>query len=252
MVIQYASDLHLELERNRDIMSRRPLEVAGDVLLLAGDIMAVNDPCEWFVDWCAAHYRHTFIVPGNHDCFGGPDLAATLHDWCLPLRRNVAYVNNRSVTLDGTRLLLTTLWTPIHEAQLVVAQRDRPDFQGVMTLDGAPFAAAHYGVLHRHCRQWLATQLSLPHDGPTVVVTHHCPIVSEDPAYGDNGLGSAFCVPLDGMIERCGASHWIFGHTHYNAARGTRLGDTTLHTNQLGSSSHGPRPGFVVNAHFEV
>ena len=39
MKIQYASDLHLELSGNSRWIGKNQLEVVGDVLLLAGDIV---------------------------------------------------------------------------------------------------------------------------------------------------------------------------------------------------------------------
>jgi predicted phosphodiesterase len=44
MHIQYCSDLHLEMNHNAAFLEDCPLEVAGDVLILAGD---VTNSCQY-------------------------------------------------------------------------------------------------------------------------------------------------------------------------------------------------------------
>lgn len=39
MRLQIASDLHLEFPENRDFITLNPLQIAGDILILAGDIV---------------------------------------------------------------------------------------------------------------------------------------------------------------------------------------------------------------------
>ena len=74
MKIQYASDLHLEFAENRYFLEKGGQEPVGDVLVLAGDVSYLGDQEMmklWFFDWCAKNFRETFIVPGNHEFYGG-------------------------------------------------------------------------------------------------------------------------------------------------------------------------------------
>ena len=243
--IQYASDLHLEFPENTAHMQAHPLEVTGDVLVLAGDIHVLGaGPFELhpFMQWCAQHFQRIFIVPGNHEYYAGHDLATTLHNWKLPVLPNVSFVNNRSVVIGDTELFFTTLWSRIPPQDEMLVNRHLNDCHRMIYRE-QPFQACHYGEVHQLCLDWLDTALRASAAVHRVVVTHHCPIVLEDPRYESNGLTWAVVVPLERFIE----SHHI-GHTHYNGGRGLTVGDTTLHTNQLGYVKAGIEAGFAHNA----
>lgn len=47
-------------------------------------------------------------------------------------------------------------------------------------------------------------------------------------------INSTFCVDLDRYIEQSGIDTWIYGHTHYNGGDDHIIGNTRLHSNQLG------------------
>ena len=103
MTIQYASDLHLEFPENQNFIERGGIVPAGDVLVLAGDVSYLGDRKMWkrpFWDWCAEHFRETFVVPGNHEFYGGFDIGRTMPDFELDVRPNVRYLN--SCTAGGS------------------------------------------------------------------------------------------------------------------------------------------------------
>ena len=66
--VQLLSDLHFEYDDDGGEAFVRTVEVAGDVLVLAGDIIplvsaeAVTRAFGWF----CARFRHVVFVPGNH------------------------------------------------------------------------------------------------------------------------------------------------------------------------------------------
>ena len=65
MRIQYASDLHLEFRENSSFLKHNPLAVAGEVLVLAGDIGYIGDENysrHPFWDWASGNYSRVIVV----------------------------------------------------------------------------------------------------------------------------------------------------------------------------------------------
>jgi 3',5'-cyclic AMP phosphodiesterase CpdA len=89
MRLQIASDLHLEFPENRDFIALNPLQIAGDILILAGDIVPLLHIERYrnFFDLIADKYEHTDWVPGNHEYY----------HLILPINR--ALSRNRSVPM---------------------------------------------------------------------------------------------------------------------------------------------------------
>ena len=70
--IQYVSDLHLEFPQNRQWIAKYPLEVTGDILIVAGDTAYLDLPdsksdtysAYQFWDWASKNYSQVIV------CFG--------------------------------------------------------------------------------------------------------------------------------------------------------------------------------------
>ncbi len=170
MKIQYASDLHLELSGNSRWVKNNPLNVTGDILVLAGDIAYLGTDCtnNPFWSWCADNYEQTLIVPGNHEYYGGFDLKDTLSEWTYELRSNVRYLNNVVVKLGHTYIVLSTLWSNVRAENALMIE------QGQWIAD-SKITYWIYGHSHTNIRgkigntEFLSNQLGYVYEVPEAV-----------------------------------------------------------------------------------
>jgi calcineurin-like phosphoesterase family protein len=102
--------------------------------------------------------------------------------------------------------------------------------------------------LHLLSRRWLARRLADPHQGPTVVVTHHAPLIrNKPPSPVLRALAGAFASDVTDLMHGDRVGLWIFGHTH-------RVADLEMHGTRVVSNPRGyPHqpvagfdPGYVI------
>lgn len=253
MKIQYASDLHLEFDSNAKLVNSEGfMPLVGDVLLLAGDIIYLEDPnmeSDPFFDWCADNFEQTVIVPGNHEYYmgmirrdghrDGVPLENTLDGYERKIRPNVRYLNNKSIILGDTEVFATTLWTVTDPNSYVSIQTCMNDCCQIL-YNHHRLWAYEYTEVHNICRGWLDRALRESTAKHKVVLTHHCPTARKDfdtHKFG-SGIYSAFHVDMEPFISEHDIDCWIYGHTHLKMGSGTVLPSkgkgTTLLCNQLG------------------
>jgi len=235
MLLQYASDLHLEFPENKTFIKNNPIVPVGSVLLLAGDVLPFRliDKHQDFFDYVADNFEHTYWVPGNHEYYHF-DAAKKRGTFCEQIRNNVSLLNNWSVGIGGVQLIFSSLWSKLSEANWWEIQRNMNDFR-IIKYDSYPFSFDHYNQFHTDALAYIESELGTGGgDMKKVVVSHHVPTYLNYPEqYKGSILSEAFAVELFPLIERTQPDYWIYGHHHINTPE-MAIGNTRLLTNQLG------------------
>lgn len=218
MRIAYASDLHLEFGRDLAALVARPL--SADVLILAGDI----DVDPGVLAWQILRARplisaDILVVLGNHEYYNHtfPSVSDRYRQALHRIPRT-HLLNDDEVMIGGVRFLGTTLWSDFAGGRHSDAcQREMADFHIIQGVDGQPLITDEIVAAHNVSWDWLTQRLSKPHQGPTVVVSHHAPsFQSNHPRYAHSPISGGFCSDKNAAIQRLPypPDAWIHGHLH--------------------------------------
>jgi len=251
MKIQYASDLHLEFADNWRFLRKNPLQVCGDILILAGDIGYFGDQNyrnHPFWDWASENYRQVLVVPGNHEFYKFYDLQMMTDGLEGEIRPNVHYYYNNVVNIDDTDFILSTLWSHIEDADAPYTEQCVTDFRRIMYGDRI-LTYQDFNQVHKRCFQFIKRAMEESTAKHMIVVTHHVPSFQLCATeFAGSRLNGAFTVELEDFIKSSGADYWIYGHSHRNIDK--RIGMTQCVSNQLGyvfAGEHGSfRPDRII------
>lgn len=254
------SDLHQEWNENAwDPAAHAPAD-GFDVAVVAGD---VHTPLVRSLEWLASRLPGipTLYVPGNHDFFWdrGEDRYTIYDQLERGLDRAAALgidlLLDRTVVIGGTRYLGSTLWTDFGLSRFGLTQAmhiaqgrfGMNDYRRIRTGPRSRNRIEPREILamHRASRVFIETELAQPHDGPTVVVTHHAPHPASLP---DPLADMAWCYASDlaDLLMERGPDMWVHGHVHRAAVY--RVGRTTVVCNPRGhvDEDTGFQPSLVV------
>ena len=254
------SDLHQDWADNAwDPSTHAP---AFDIAVVAGD---VHSPLTRALDWLGDRLAGApaIYVPGNHDFWWDRgDDRYTLADQIargrdVAARRGIHLLTDDALTLLGTRFLGSTLWTDLRLDAVSAgdaprsARRGMNDYRRIRRRS----TSRHKYVrpedtiaLHRASRTWLDDQLAQPHQGPTVVVTHHAPHRQSLPP-GSFDLAHCYASDLGWLIDARQPDLWVHGHVHSRSDY--LLGNTRVVCNPRGhieeTSSKTFDPSFIID-----
>lgn len=238
MKVQYASDLHMEFPKNLDFIESHPLKVVGDVLVLAGDIFYLSEQYftnHPFWDFCAANFKQTLIVPGNHEFYGNYNVLARGSSWQWMFRNNVGYHQNEVVRVGDTDFILSTMWSHITEENIYPVWCGMNDFHQIK-YGKKTFSPFDFNAEHDFAMKFILQAVESSSAKHIVVVTHHVPTKAcVAPEHLKSSLNNAFCVDLTSLLESPEGRKpdlWIYGHSHQNID--ATVGSTRVVCNQLG------------------
>lgn len=260
MRIQYVSDLHLEFPQNRQWIAKHPLEVTGDILLVAGDSAYLDLPesgndtysAYKFWDWASEHYKQVIVCFGNHDFYGYYDLATMSNDFCKEIRHNVHAYYNSVVHFDSIDIIVSTLWSKIKSYDAFLTEKNVSDFYRIK-YDGHRLTADDFNREHEHCLAFIEQAISESDAEKIIVVTHHVPTqLCTAVEFKNSTINGAFTVELGEFIADHRIDYWIYGHSHRNIK--AQIGETLIMSNQLGyvSDNEHLKNGFNPSAMIEV
>lgn len=219
-----------------------PIPNNADVAIVAGDVQ--ND------DFLVAlgNKMPTIFVCGNHEFYGhcyGERL-----DELRSLPAEQLYVmHNQEMTLGNVRFVAATLWTDYgghNPVAMNVARQSMNDHRRIKWSKDPwmRFRPEEAAALHADSVRAIESVLSVPYDGPTVVVTHHAPSErSVAEKYRGDVLNYAYFSDLNWLIEKYQPDLWVHGHVHSSFSY--KIGNTRVLCNPHGYP--GENVNFIPN-----
>lgn len=253
MIIQYASDLHLEFQLNRRFVFNNGIKPEGDCLILAGDIANLFklDHYSNFWDWCSENYDLTVMVPGNHDYYGCWGSREELtKPFKREIRSNVFCCNNTVIRLRNVDIICSTLWSEIKPEYAFAVAKGLLDFRAI-SIGNSPMMVEDYQWIHKESLCFVQRAVQTSPAEQIIVVTHHLPshAVLAD-VFKGSVLNSGFVTELGNWIADSSIGYWIYGHSHVSIEQ--TIGNTRLLSNQLGYIAYGEGERYQSDKSFVI
>lgn len=231
MKLRIVSDLHFEFHADAGATLAEEL-AQGDfeALVVAGDLSNHDGLATALATLCGAIApRRLIYVLGNHEGYGGRWQSARSRAERLQRQlRNLAFLEQSIVTLDGHRFIGCTLWYR-HSEQPEPLDRHMADFSEIRDIrEFLPkTATASVAYLRATVR---------PGD---IVITHHLPHPrSIGQKFAESPINGYFLHDVSDLVEFGGAALWVHGHTHVSCDY--EVGATRVLCNPFGYAGRVP------------
>lgn len=225
------SDLHQEWPENAWDPAAHAPPGGFDVAVVAGD---VHMPLTRSLVWLAERLPGVPVVyvPGNHDFWWDRgEERYTLADQMarsreLAARHGIHLLLDDAVVIGGTRFAGGTLWTDFrlgsfslpHGMRSAQGRFGMVDYRRIRigSRSRQRVEPEEILALHRATRAFIDATVAVPHEGPTVVVTHHAPHPDSLPGpHAD--MPWCYASDLRDLIHARAPDLWVHGHVHHAA-----------------------------------
>jgi predicted phosphodiesterase len=255
MKIQYVSDLHLEFKENTQFLKENPLEVKGDLLIIAGDSTYLDTPTYLshpFWSWASKNYKDVIVCLGNHEFYQYYDIALLQNGFCGEIKPNVHFYYNSVIHYGDIDIIVSTLWGHINPCDAYVTEHSVSDFYRIRC-NQFRLTADTFNAENEKCVTFIKQAVQQSVARIKIVVTHHVPTqlaVAEE--FINSSINGVFTCDLSNFITDSDIDYWIYGHSHRNID--CVLGKTKIVSNQLGYVFNGEHlnNGFDGAKYFEI
>ena len=251
------SDLHDEFWGGFELPD---LSTPVDGVLIAGDTHTMGRHLNIPAQAARKYGCPVIVIWGNHELYGSiwSKLLAdenrqleALHSKGLDIR----VLHGAATEIAGVRIIGATLWTdlalypPFEYLARTMVSAYMQDYHSIRTASKIRFTIDDMLACHSQDKAAILDTLSKPHDGPSVVMTHHLPvreliapwrtIGGEDKRAMNNG----FACDLWNELRGFDIHTWIWGHSHEgeNWIGEGEYGKIQFITNQRGYPGEGTR-----------
>jgi predicted phosphohydrolase len=227
-----------------------PLIEGVDAIVVAGDTR--QGLAASLTELRAAYPRpvEILMVAGNHEFWGSVWSREVDEGRRVAEKLGIRFMEDQAVTLGRLRVLGCTLWTSydaygesLRPAAMRSAREEMRDHKRIKWSSDPwrRFRPEEARMLHMRSRAFIEEELSKPHDGPTLVITHAAvSIECIPPSKQKSIVSAAYFSEMLPVIDRHQPDLWVFGHTHHRTD--FRRGKTRILSNPIGYADE--RTGF--------
>lgn len=243
--IRAYSDIHQELRSDNNLFNISVLNnEKQQILILAGDIDQLKNysnsiRMEWFKNLCE-RFSHVLYVFGNHEYYRGK-IGSLYNEKNRKLFEDIKNLHilsrhTESVVIDGVKFVGASLWTPLKNVGFLDHNlvNDVKSIKSVTGRGYTKFGTDTWKEENKLDLEWIRKEVNSKNN-KVVVVTHHAPIITDDPRDKAGKYIHHNCNELNHFIEEHdNIKLWIHGHVHQESNKSRIIGKTKIFSNTIG------------------